>query len=529
MAGAAGLSTTARARRGADHAGRPATRQDRGVTAHPESDPAAINLADIVQTLDWESGVPDSRAVRRDPRMPALSRSAGFLSSIATGWGDADRTLAVEPGAAQAAGQHRARLSALRPGETLVVAAGRAHVRANDTFFEFRASSDFVYLVGCGFDDAVLVMHPVAGGHDAVLYITPPARPGDDAFFRDPIHGELWIGGLAGIAETEAALEISVRDIRDLRVPEGALIAGSPVVAKSAGTAIGGRKRSADLARDLSELRQIKDAWEIAQLRAAVDATISGFAATAREIPRAVEHGGERWLQGTFDRHARTYGQAPGYATIVGSGAHAPILHWVRADGEVRDGDALLLDMGVEARSGYTADVTRTVPVGGTFSPAQRQVHDLVEKAHRAGLAAVAPGKPWVDFHAACMQVLAEGLSDWGLLPVSVDEALSPDGQQHRRYIVCGVGHHLGLDVHDCASSRYETYLGGTLQPGMALTVEPGLYFHAFDTTVPPELRGIGVRIEDDLVVTETGTENLSAALPIDASGLEEWVRAAQG
>jgi Xaa-Pro aminopeptidase len=119
-------------------------------------------------------------------------------------------------------------------------------------------------------------------------------------------------------------------------------------------------------------------------------------------------------------------------------------------------------------------------------------------------------------------------LHDWGLLPVSVDEAMSPQGQQHRRYIVCGVGHHLGLDVHDCASSRYETYLGGTLQPGMALTVEPGLYFHAFDETVPPELRGIGVRIEDDLVVTETGADIISDALPIDAAGLEQWTRAAQ-
>lgn len=493
-----------------------------------EFDNSAVNLADVVQTLDWESGVADSRAVRRDPRMPALSRSQGFLTSIATGWGEADRRLAIEPGAAEAAASHRARLSAQQPGETIVMAAGRAHVRANDNFFEFRAASDFVWLVGCGFDDAVLVMRPIPGGHDAVLYITPPARPGDDAFFRDSIHGELWVGGLAGTAETEAALGISVRPIGELRVPEGALIAGSPVVAKAAGGVIGGRKRSGDLARDLAELRQIKDAWEIAQLRAAIDATIDGFAATVREIPRAVEHGGERWLQGTFDRHARTYGQAPGYSTIVGSGAHAPILHWVRADGAVREGDALLLDMGIEARSGYTADVTRTVPVSGTFSTAQRQVHDLVERSHRAGLAAVAPGRSWVDFHAACMEVLATGLHDWGLLDVSVDEALSPSGQQHRRYIVCGVGHHLGLDVHDCASSRYETYLGGTLQPGMALTVEPGLYFHAFDETVPPELRGIGVRIEDDLVVTESGSEILSAALPIDAAGLEQWMRTIQ-
>jgi Xaa-Pro aminopeptidase len=181
--------------------------------------------------------------------------------------------------------------------------------------------------------------------------------------------------------------------------------------------------------------------------------------------------------------------------------------------------------MGVEVNSLYTADVTRTLPASGEFSAAQRQVHDLVEKAHRAGLAAVAPGRAFSDFHHACMEVIARGLSDWGLLPVSVDEALSPSGQQHRRYLVCGVGHHLGLDVHDCARVPREEYQDGSLAPGMVLTVEPGLYFHAHDLTVPPELRGIGVRIEDDLLVTAAGAEVLSGALPITASGLENWLR----
>jgi Xaa-Pro aminopeptidase len=209
----------------------------------------------------------------------------------------------------------------------------------------------------------------------------------------------------------------------------------------------------------------------------------------------------------------------------VGSGKHAPTLHWVRCDGPVRDGELVLLDMGVEVNSLYTADVTRTLPACGAFSAAQRRVHDLVEKAHRAGLAAVAPGRAFSDFHHACMEVLARGLSDWGLLPVSVDEALSVPGQQHRRYVVCGVGHHLGLDVHDCAQVARDAYADGALGPGMVLTVEPGLYFHAHDLTVPPELRGIGVRIEDDLLVTASGAEVLSRALPATASGLEDWMR----
>lgn len=486
-------------------------------------------LAAHVTAVDWESGVPDSRTTRRDPRMPSLAKATGFTDWISRGWGAADRAMHLPAGTAEAAAAHRQKLSEALPGRTLVVAAGRAHVRANDNFFEFRAHSDFLYLAGFGVDDGVLVMRPRPGGHDATLYLTPPARPGDATFFSDSNHGELWVGPLSGLAETEAALGISTRALADLAVPDDALIAGSAVVAAGAGAVIGGLPRSAELDRVLSELRQIKDAWEIAQLTGTVKATVDGFAATAREIPQAIRAGGERWLQGTFDRYARTFGQAPGYATIVGAGAHAPILHWVRADGEVRPEDLLLLDMGIEARSGYTADVTRTLPASGTFSAAQRRVHDLVERSHRAGLAAVRPGRPWIDIHVACMEVIAQGLADWGLLPVSVDEAMGEHGQQHRRYIVCGVGHHLGLDVHDCASSRYETYLGGILQPGMALTVEPGLYFHAWDETVPPELRGIGVRIEDNVIVTDAGADVISAELPLDAAGIESWMRSVAG
>jgi Xaa-Pro aminopeptidase len=283
--------------------------------------------------------------------------------------------------------------------------------------------------------------------------------------------------------------------------------------------------KDAELARTLSELRMIKDDWEIGQLRSAIAKTVGGFRAVVREFGTAIADGGERWLQGTFDRHARTVGNGPGYASIVGSGKHAPTLHWVRCDGPLLASELVLLDLGVEENSLYTADVTRTFPASGSFSDAQRKVHDLVEESHRAGLAAVAPGRKFTDFHHASMEVIARGLADWGLLPVSVDEALSPTGQQHRRYLVCGIGHHLGLDVHDCARSSPAAYQGATMAPGMVLTVEPGLYFHAHDETVPPELRGIGVRIEDDLLVTDTGADVLSDELPLSADGLEQWMR----
>lgn len=463
----------------------------------------------------------------RDPRMPKLTLSPGFVRTMQSDWGEADRSPVLPEGAADAAARHRELLSAALPDRRLVVASGRAPMRVNDCAYEFRADSDFLWLVGAPIEDAVLVLDPAGSGHDATLYLPAPFRPGDDGFFGSALRGELWVGPMPGLPEYAEALSIRTRPIEELRLDDGVLLGGTPTSAGPAAEAVAGRIRSAELGRVLAELRMIKDEWEIAELRAAVSDTEAGFAATVLEIPAAVRAGGERWLQGTFDRHARTVGAGPGYATIVGSGAHAPILHWVRAEGDIDPQALLLLDMGVERRSGYTADVTRTLPASGSFTGTQRQVHDLVERSHRAGLAAVGPGRDWSDFHVACMEVLAQGLHDWGLLGVSVDEALSPDGQQHRRYIVCGVGHHLGLDVHDCSSSSYAAYQGGRMQAGMVLTVEPGLYFHAFDESLPPELRGIGVRLEDDLLVTATGTEILSDGMPIDAVGIETWMRSA--
>lgn len=461
-----------------------------------------------------------------DPRMPRLTQIDAFTRFMGEGWATPDRTPTTEPGIAEASAQHRDRLSAQLPGRTIVVFSGTAPTRANDTAYDFRPDSGFLWLTGCPAEDAVVVMTPRAGGHDAVLYVPEPAYPGDTNFFGDAAHGELWVGPAPSLEDWSRALDIEVRGRRQLE--NDIADAASSDVAGRLDTATlpagyAGVTASPDLERVLSELRMFKDAWEIAQLRRAVDDTMDGFAAVVREIPRAVAGGGERWLQGTFDRHARTRGNGPGYSTIVGSGSHAPILHWVRCDGEVAEGDALLLDMGVEGRTYYTADVTRTVPVSGRFSPAQRQVHDLVEEAHRAGLDAVRPGGTFSDFHVVMMEILARGLDDWGLLPVSVDEALSDRGQHHRRYIVCGVGHHLGLDVHDCARAQYDAYQGADLADGMVLTVEPGLYFHAFDETVPPELRGIGVRLEDDILVTKDASEVLSDSIPISADGVEAW------
>ncbi|MCC9067383.1 aminopeptidase P family protein [Arthrobacter cryoconiti] len=474
-----------------------------------------------------------------DPRMPRLANVPAFTEYMGTGWGTPERTPPVVAGAAGAAADHRTRATDQLRGQALVIGAGTAPVRSHDTYYDFRPDSDFYWLTGASIDGAVLVMAPTASGHDAVLYIPAPFYAADPAFFTNAAHGEMWVGSAPDFSDWAAALGLAVKSLTELDAGITAAMRGA--TGAGGGPILGGGKlptglearhgidAGSRLGNVLSDLRMVKDDWEIAQLREAVNHTVDGFAAVVREVPAAIRVGGERWLQGTFDRHARTYGNGVGYATIVGSGKHAPTLHWVRCDGPVLEDKVLLLDMGVETNSFYTADVTRTFPGSGTFDPTQRMVHDLVEKSHRAGLAQVGPGKYFSDFHTACMEVIANGLNDWGLLPVSVDEALSPGGQHHRRYLVCGVGHHLGLDCHDCGQSSYESYQGAPMVPGMVLTVEPGLYFHEHDLTLPPELRGIGVRLEDDILVTGTGSSVLSDALPLDASGIENWMKQVQG
>jgi Xaa-Pro aminopeptidase len=283
--------------------------------------------------------------------------------------------------------------------------------------------------------------------------------------------------------------------------------------------------RDRELAELISELKLVKDEWEIAQLQAAIDATVLGFEDVARVLPadRGVK---ERLLEGVFGLRARHDGNDVGYGSIVGSGAHATILHWVRNTGVTTPGELLLMDMGVEGNHFYTADVTRTVPVSGRFTPLQRQVYDIVHASQQAGMDFIEPGVRYKDVHKTCMRVLAEGLHDLGLLPVPVDEAMSDDSTVYRRWTLHSFGHMLGIDVHDCSQARNNNYRDGTIAEGCVLTVEPGLYFQPEDDLVPEELRGIGVRIEDDVLVTADGCRNLSAGLPRSSAEVEEWMAA---
>ena len=224
-------------------------------------------------------------------------------------------------------------------------------------------------------------------------------------------------------------------------------------------------------------------------MKIAVAATVEGFTEVVKALPRALTHDrGERVVEGAFFARAREEGNELGYDTIAASGNNATVLHWTRNTGKINAGELLLLDAGVEADSLYTADITRTLPANGTFSEVQRKVYEAVLDAADAGFAAAQPGTKFRDIHTAATTVLAERLAEWGLLPVSVEEAISAEGQQHRRWMPHGTSHHLGLDVHDCAQAKRELYLDGVLTAGMVFTIEPGLYFKNEDLGHP---RGI--------------------------------------
>ncbi|MFJ4186797.1 aminopeptidase P family protein [Kitasatospora sp. NPDC089509] len=456
-----------------------------------------------------------------------------LAQNMTQGWADTERH-ALEP-IAQAAHteRRRAALSAAFPGELLVVPSGNPKVRANDTDYPFRPSSDYVYLTGDQSQDAVLVLEPAGEtGHHAVLYLRDRSRTDNGEFWLDN-HGELWDGRRNSLTESEKLFGLPCRDVRTVRADLAAATAPARVLRRhDAGVEAALREvavdeRDAEFEVFLSGMRLVKDEFEIAELRLACDATARGFEDVVRVLGTDTATP-ERLIEGTFFVRARLEGNDVGYSSIAAAGPHATTLHWVRNTGQARPGDLLLLDAGVETNELYTADVTRTLPVSGRFTEIQRKVYDAVYAAQEAGIAAVGPGADFRDFHHAAQRELAEHLTAWGLFGDLTADKVYELGL-HRRFSLAGTGHMLGIDVHDCAHSRTEEHLDGQLLPGMVLTVEPGLYFQLNDLTVPQEYRGIGVRIEDDILVTEDGNENLSAALPRRSDEVEAWLAHLRG
>ena len=421
---------------------------------------------------------------------------------------------------------HRARLlAALGPDEALILFGSPHHVRNGDTEFRYRPSSDLYWLTGWPDPDvALLVKH---GEKPFTLFVQPrdPAmetwtgyRPGPEGAVEDygmdaafPIEQlpERLIDGLQGVRtlhhafaddpENDALLTAALR--KSLR--------------KSRRTFADVPFRFNHPAVLLHELRLIKTDDEIAVLREAARITAVAHVAAMRQAAPGV---GEWQLDATLGYHFRAEGGVgPGYTNIVASGHNACILHYVTNDQVLEDGDLVLIDAGAEFHY-YTADVTRTFPANGRFSRPQRRVYEHVLRAQRAAIDEARPGRPYRAMHEAALRELVVGMVDLGLLKGDVDQLLKDEA--YKPYYMHGTGHWLGLDVHDVG-----LYHGGgasrPLQPGMVVTVEPGIYIPIDDTNAPEDLRGIGIRIEDDVLVTDGDPDVLTAAIPKDVDEVE--------
>lgn len=426
----------------------------------------------------------------------------------------------------------REKLSKQYLGKRLIFPAGSLKVRSNDSDYQFRAHSAFSWFTGIVASDcvpdSVFVMEPTASGHEALLFIHPRSPRDNDEFYKNTRYGEFWVGRRMTLEETQVKYELPVRQIESISeflqdkketlIVRGEDLAIDKLVPEQADA-------EKEFLNYISVMRLVKDQYEIEQMQKAVDASVRGFADMVRVFPAATSvPRGERVIEAAFYGRARLEGNDNGYPSIVAAGSHACVLHWIRNDGDVLAGDLVLIDAGVEVESHYTADITRTFPINGKFTEAQRKIYMIVYKAQQAGIAAVKPGAKFKDFHNACMVEIAKGAFELGVLPMSVEDSLKPENGLHRRWQFHGSGHHLGIDVHDCAHARKEQYADAVLEPGMILTVEPGFYIQPDDTLFPEEYRGIGVRIEDDILVTESGAKILSNALPRHPDEVEAYM-----
>jgi Xaa-Pro aminopeptidase len=411
------------------------------------------------------------------------------------------------------------------PDAIVIVAAAPERVRNNDAHYPYRQDSDFHYLTGFGEPDAVLALVPGRKPAEVILFCRE----------RDP-ERERWDGPRTGTDGAVAAFGMDdAFPIDDIDEILPGLIEGRARVYYHFGRdtdfdlkLIGWVNRVRALVRQgarsphefvalshlLHDLRLYKSRGELRLMRKAAriaaDAHVRAMRATR---PGMNEHEVEAELLHAF----RSAGAVPSYEPIVGGGANACVLHYRANNAALRAGDLLLIDAGAEFEC-YASDITRTFPVGGRYSPEQRALYDIVLAAQLAAIEEVRPGRPFDAYHEAAVRVITKGLCRLGLLAGSVDKNLREHA--YRRFYMHKTGHWLGLDVHDVGDYRIDGEYR-VLEPGMVVTVEPGLYIAPDQKGVPARFRGIGIRIEDDVVVTTDGPEVISAAVPKDAGEIE--------
>ncbi|PJK11771.1 Xaa-Pro aminopeptidase [Lysobacteraceae bacterium NML120232] len=407
----------------------------------------------------------------------------------------------------------------------LILPAAPERVRSRDTYFTYRQDSDFWYLTG--FDEP-----------QAVLVLAPGRKHGETLLFcreRNP-EREGWDGPRLGPEGAVQALGLDdAWDIEDIDDILPGLIEGRSRIWYHFGhdtdfdlKLIGWLNRVRAqmrmgasppheflaLGHLLDEMRLIKSADELALMQRAADISVAAHEAAMRAAKPGIH---EYQLQAELERVFRMHDAQPAYGSIVGAGVNACVLHYHANRAKTRAGDLVLIDAGAEYR-GYAADITRTFPVSGHFSAPQRALHDLVGKAQAAALACALPDKPWSGIHDAAVEVLTDGLLSLGLLRGTLRENIQSGA--YMRFYRHKTGHWLGLDVHDVGDYRVDGE-SRLLEPGMVLTIEPGLYVSADDTTVDEKWRGIGIRTEDDVVITRNGHRVLTDALARSADEIE--------
>jgi len=422
----------------------------------------------------------------------------------------------------------RARLAQAMQAGVAVLPTAPERVRNRDTHYPFRYDSHFYYLTGFPEPEAVLVV--VAGAQPKSLLFCREKneeRETWDGFRFGPQAAQERFGfdEAHPITELDAKLAQLLADQPALYFPVGAEAAWDAramgwlnAVRAQARAGIGAPERVQDVRAPVDEMRLVKDAHELGLMRRA--AVIS--AAAHRRAMQAARAGRfEYELEAELLHEFRRSGaQFPAYWPIVASGANACVLHYVSNDAVLRAGDLVLIDAGCEL-AGYASDITRTFPVDVRFSSAQREVYELVLAAQTAAMQKVCAGNAWNEPHDAAVRVLAQGMLELKLLSGSLDEVL--EKETYKRFYMHRTGHWLGLDVHDAGDYK-RAGKWRTLAPGMVLTVEPGLYIRAADD-VPARLRGIGVRIEDDVLVTEGACEVITAATPKSIADIEALKR----
>jgi Xaa-Pro aminopeptidase len=407
-----------------------------------------------------------------------------------------------------------------------ILPAARTKYRSRDTEIRFRQDSDFFYLTGFDEPDAVAVLTP----HDPERRFTMFVRPRD-------AEREVWDGVRAGVdgarsvfgadaAHTVQELEDLLRELLEPADAIHYALGSDPVldsiITELVVTFRRTRQRAGrgpvsivDPGEVLGEMRVVKEAAELDRLRLAARINVEGHLAAMR----AARPGAGEWeMEAAMESTWRDLGAGgPAYPSIVASGPNATTLHYTTNDRRALDGELVLIDAGCESGL-YCSDITRTFPVSGRFSTPQRAVYELVLAAEEAAIAAVRPGAPFSAIHTAALEVLVPGMLALGLLKGDADELIA--GGDHKRFFMHQTSHWLGLDVHDVGLYAREGE-PVTLREGMVLTVEPGIYVQNDAPDVPDEYRGIGVRIEDNVVVTADGREVLTRGVPVAVDEIE--------